>query len=211
MSAIDGVIRMPAMSRSQIEVLASMFLQEVAPSMLGTIPTRLDVATLVDDVLPRYGIHVYPASATELRGNEGLTDPSGQPRAPIDILIHEDQFEALTDPGPRGNRARCTVLHELAHALLHVPVIRRRCQLPSQQHTLLRVSDSAIKIYENPEWQAYAFAGHIAMPRGQVLKLPTLAPEAVARFFGVSQEFARQHLKRCGLLEGPHGRNAYRR
>ena len=75
--------------------------------------------------------------------------------------------------------------------------------MPHGEHLLTRMHDSQIPVWENPEWQAFALAGHIAMPKMQVLKLQDRSPEAVGAFFGVSASFARNHLKRCKIHMEP--------
>ena len=67
------------------------------------------------------------------------------------IRIREDVYEkAVKGDG----RARFTILHEIGHLLLH----------DNENVALCRTSPSSkIKAYENPEWQADAFAGELLM------------------------------------------------
>lgn len=65
--------------------------------------------------------------------------------------------------------ARSTMAHETGHALIHVPEFRlKRALLRSihnKKHVSLRLHREAnVKIYMNPEWQAWRFAGAILMP-----------------------------------------------
>lgn len=179
-----------------IERVAEAALEEYAPEVFEG-PQPLDVADLVDYVLPTYGIHVVPATSAELDGAEGLTSPEGTKS--VDILVSAEQFEALEDRGPRGNRARATVCHELGHAILHVPIIRRRLNSPLAPLLLKRVSPRSVPAYEDAEWQAWAFAGAILMPRRALAQLDSLSPEYVASLFNVSENLAINHLRRLRL------------
>jgi hypothetical protein len=192
----EEVMRMPPVSLRAIRAVSEAFLLELAPKVLER-PTRLDVAELVDEVLPRHGIHVSPASATELQDNEGLTQPDGT--ADVEIVVQNDQYEALELTGPASHRARATVCHEIGHAILHVPVIRRRRALPNGELLLRRVSTGLIKPYEHPEWQAWSFAGYILMPPRTLRMMPSRAANDVSRTYGVSVAFATSHLRRLRM------------
>lgn len=57
-----------------IEELGRCFLDQLAPEMLAT-PQSLNVLELVDTRLPKFGIHVCPASREEIGNRDGATDP----------------------------------------------------------------------------------------------------------------------------------------
>lgn len=79
---------------------------------------------------------------SEMPDKEGETIPSCNT-----IRIREDVYEKAN---LGDGRARFTILHEVGHLLLH----------DNDRVTLCRKSDNApLKTYENPEWQADAFAG----------------------------------------------------
>lgn len=193
----EPVMVMPPMSTAAIEEVGLAVLHELHPEGLER-PIALDVLRLVDQVLPQYGIHVYPADPAELQQEEGLTNPAGD--GEIEILIREEYWNTLGAGGRRANRAKATVLHELGHAVLHVPVIRRRRTHPNAELLLRRVPAGAIRPFRNPEWQAWTFAGVVAMPRMTLTMLDDLSPEAVAETYQVSKDFARGHLRRLKLL-----------
>lgn len=69
------------------------------------------------------------------------------------IQIREDVYDrACCGEG----RDRMTIAHEIGHAILHTD-------------TLISARDfGAIKPYEDPEWQAKAFAGHLLIPYSAV-------------------------------------------
>src|SRR5688572_8972950 len=131
------VFAMPPVSTAMLERLGDAVLGDIAPHMIERGPAALDVLHLVDHVLPRFNIHVGPADPAQLGDNEALTDPSGDDE--IDILLRDDHWQHLLDGGRRGHRPRATVMHEVSHAILHVPVIRRRRASPLLTHTLERV------------------------------------------------------------------------
>lgn len=177
-----------------IEEVGRCFLEYLAPEVL-THPQSLHVADLIDTRLPDYGIHVCPASREELGDRAGATDPQGD--GEIDILIQDELWEKLDQPGPTSYYAKTTVCHEIGHAVLHVPVLRRRLI-----HTefLARVQRRSLKAYEDPEWQAWAFAGAILMPSPTLRLLEAqhkrLTPELISEVYDVSHQMAKSHLRR---------------
>ena len=177
-----------------IEELGRCFLDQLAPEML-TVPQPLNVLELVDTGLPEFGIHVCPASREEIGNRDGATDPRGEEE--ITILVTEEVWDALETAPPRSYYARTTVCHEIGHAVLHVPVLRRRLLI---NDALARTQRGNLKAYEDPEWQAWAFAGTILMPSTTLRMLQAecklLTPETVSTTFEVSTQMARSHLRR---------------
>ncbi len=106
------------------------------------------VAEFLELMLPKLveDFNVEVIDCSEMQDKEGETIPSLNT-----IRIREDVYDkAIAGDG----RARFTILHEIGHLLLH----------DNDRVALCRVSsDSAIKAYENPEWQADAFAGEMLM------------------------------------------------
>jgi Zn-dependent peptidase ImmA (M78 family) len=84
----------------------------------------------------------------------------------------------------------------VSHAVLHVPVVRRRLASPHRDLLLARVRRGSIPAYRDPEWQAWALAGCILMPRRTVKMLPDRSLSSLAHIYGVSEEFAQSHLRR---------------
>lgn len=177
-----------------IEELGRCFLDQLAPEMLAT-PQPLNVLELVDTQLPKFGIHVCPASREEIGNRDGATDPSGD--GEITILVTEEVWEALEMAAPKSYYARTTVCHEIGHAILHVPVLRRRLLL---NDVLARTQRANLKAYEDPEWQAWVFAGTILMPSVTLRMLQAeckrLTQEVVSNTFEVSAKMAESHLRR---------------
>lgn len=115
----------------------------------------------------------------------------------ITILVTEEVWEALESPAPKSYYARTTVCHEIGHAIMHVPVLRRRLL---HNDALARTQRARLKAYEDPEWQAWAFAGTALMPRATLQMLQAertlLTPEEVSDTFEVSAKMAQSHLRR---------------
>lgn len=179
---------------SAIEELGRCFLEQLSPESL-TKPQPLNVLHLVDIRLPSFGIHVCPASHEEIGNRAGATDPKGN--GEISILVSEEVWDALEQPPPKSHYAKTTVCHEIGHAVLHVPALRRRLLL---EDALSRVQRRTLRAYEDPEWQAWMFAGAVLMPSLALRILQEqhnlLTPELVGHTFGVSDSMAQKHVRR---------------
>jgi hypothetical protein len=177
-----------------IEELGRCFLEQLAPEMFER-PQPLNILELVDTRLPSFGIHVAPASREELGDRAGATDPRGD--GEITILVSEEIWKALESTAPKSHYARSTISHEIGHAVLHVPVLRRRLLV---QNVLARTQRSNLRAYEDPEWQAWMFAGAILMPRAAFRMLQDnetgLLVETVSSTFEVSTGMVVSHLRR---------------
>lgn len=177
-----------------IEELGRCFLQQLAPEMLEG-PRALDVLDLVDKRLPDFGIHVCPATREELGNRVGATDPKG--KGEINILVAEEIWDNLEADAPKSYFAKTTVCHELGHALIHVPILRRRLQM---HNVLARTQRANLRAYEDPEWQAWAFAGSILLPRTtlEVLeeKYGNISIDLVSSVYEISTNMVSSHLRR---------------
>jgi IrrE N-terminal-like domain len=177
--------------------LGRCFLEQLAPEVLAA-PHRLDVLDLVDTRLPKFGIHVCPASREELGDRDGATDPHGS--GEVTILVSEEVWDQLGQPAPQSHYARSTVCHEIGHAVIHVPVLRRRLLITD---VLARTQRAKLPAYQDPEWQAWAFSGAILMPSSTLRMLQSgqggLSLELVSRTYEVSTGMASSHLKRLKL------------
>jgi hypothetical protein len=158
---------------------------------------RIDWIPLIDFDLPKIGIHVYAVDPADIDGDEGATDPAGT--GSIDVLLRQDIFDALHDPGPGGNRARATFPHELGHCVLHVGRLRKYRSHLRPDTLLRRVSRGSIPAYADPEWQAWTMAGCLVAPRELLQRLLHLTEDEIARRFGISVAFLQQHLRRLKL------------
>ncbi|MCS6898511.1 MAG: ImmA/IrrE family metallo-endopeptidase [Myxococcales bacterium] len=191
----ETVVAVPPLSLRAIEERAAE-IRALLVALTKVSGLALPWDELVDRHLPRVGLLFYPASAAELGDREAATDPSGEEA--IHILMRPELYEALTIRGPGGNRARATVAHELGHAVLHVPFLRRQ---RGRAQPLTRVSRAQLAPFRDPEWQAWAFAGCLLMPRSQLAAIRK-PPEEVAQLYGVSIPFAVAHYARLRLPVG---------
>ena len=189
----EHVPPVPALSKDAIEEVARSFLTTLVPDFLLS-PQPLDLINMIDSLLPEFGIHVCPASHEEIGDRAGATDPQGD--GEIDILVSETVWDSLEESPPTCYFARTTVSHEIGHAVLHVPVLRRRLLL---EDALNRTQRANLPAYLDPEWQAWMFAGSILMPR---FTLNMLAPNGrlsitqVSQVYEISVQMVRSHLKR---------------
>jgi len=185
---------------SALEELGRLFLEQFAPETL-TGPCPLNVIDLADTQLGKFGIHVSPASREELGNRAGATNPRGDTE--IDILVAEGVWEQLESPPPQCYYARSTVCHEVGHAIVHVPVLRRKLLV---NEVFARVQRAKLKAFEDPEWQAWTFAGAILMPSTTLRQLHvqhgTLNPELVSSVYEVSTQMAASHLRKLRWLNG---------
>ncbi len=177
------VPRVKGMSYHQIELAAYEYKRKLFPDAFA-LPRPVDVEqtweilgdtffTLVSDTLP-YGI-------------EGRTWPDGK------VEISETTYVRMLSNDPRS---RFTVIHECAHAILHVHQIKRVIE-SSSKLTLNRRQD--IPSYQDPEWQANAFTGAFLMPREACLELQrksgVLTPEKIMEAFCVSYTAASRRIE----------------
>jgi hypothetical protein len=98
---------------------------------------------------------------------------------------------------------RSTLAHELGHAFIHTPVLRKRkeneefTEAKDQGPALYRAA--TVPLYRNPEWQAWHFAGALLMPKEALLiklKECRMDLNAVADFFQVNSSFVSSRLKK---------------
>lgn len=186
------------LSTATVEEIGRCFLDQLVPVTLSK-PQPLDVLGLVDKCLPRFGIHVCPASREEIGDRHGATDPWGSEE--INILIDEKIWDDLELDVPNSHFAKTTVCHEIGHAVLHVPVLRRKLLIDK---VLARIQRKRLRAYEDPEWQAWMFAGSILIPSVTLRMLQEqhnqLTADLVGNVYGVSSSMAQSHLQRLKLL-----------
>lgn len=188
------------MSIWQIERDAYRWLGEYAPEMLCR-PHPLDIVDLVDHVLPTIGVGVVPLPPEEMSDLEAYTDFTALPH--VDVVLRDDQWDALFDRCDLTWRARSTVAHELGHVVLHIDAMQQLVDMGVKSVQMKCASRCEVPAYRDPEWQAYCFAAFVLMPRRVLLELETLTPEYVSEVYDVSPEMARYYLRlltRNGLL-----------
>lgn len=206
MTAFGGeeVIPMPAISMQAIENLGEALLDELCPEALEA-PTPIPLDRWIDYDLPKRSIFISPAQDNDLPGAEGLTDPESEDGVSIEITIRRSDWESLFAGGRRAHRPRATVAHEIAHAIMHVPTIRRRTKLKHGSFLLQRVARGKLVAYCDPEWQAWALAGCILAPRVGIIHLQAelgrdALPRDLGRAFQISEGFAEAHMRRLRMI-----------
>jgi hypothetical protein len=186
---------MPPLSIAAISRLAEAVLEHVSPECLLS-PRPFPVLEVFEEILQNFGIDTYPVADDELPDAEAVTNPDGQRGDRITIRIRESAFDELVEGGRTALRHRATLPHELGHALLHVPVIRRQLEHPGRIHLLQRRFESEIQVFEQSEWQAWTFAGCVLMPIRTMRNLGTASLEEIANRYEVSERMAASHIKR---------------
>ena len=191
----EKVLRMPPLSTSAISALAEAVLSQIAPQCLVEA-TPLPVVEIIEDILPEYGIHTYAVDDDTLPEEEALTDPFG-PDGETVIRVRDSVYSDLLQGNGISYRPRVTVTHEVGHAVMHVPVIRRRIKYAAPSRLLQRFASADVKPYESSEWQAYTFSGFILIPARVLRQFDSLDVATISEAFQVSERMVRPHLKRA--------------
>lgn len=161
--------------RCEVPPLSDAQIAQIAGSIRHDMKIHVDGFPLVEFLelaMPRIfqGFALEVGTREEMGLNHGLTIPSEKV-----IRLREDVYDGLT----RGvGRDRFTAAHELGHYIMHrgVPIVFHRAE------------HGELKTYKDSEWQANTFAGHLLMPRKELLTCQSL--EEVAQRFGVSLQAA---------------------
>jgi len=156
----------------------------------------VDVLRLVDEDLPRLGCQVYSEDDCLMGGSFAVTKYE---RGHCVIIMRNSLFEALASGGSNFKIARTTAAHECGHALLHHNVLRvlSHHDPSGQVATAVLHRRKDLPSYEDPEWQAWAFAGELLMPLEALLQLGGQAVHRLSALFSVSTKMVETHL---GLL-----------
>ena len=136
---------------------------------------KIDVIKLLEVILPSLDDEFeYDYVTRDVLGNKhGLTKPDE-----MKILIREDVYlGALENKG----RDRMTIGHEIGHLILH-----------NEESVSFAREFEEPKTYEDPEWQAKAFAGELLIPFEFAVENPSISK--IAEVCGVSRKAAETHL-----------------
>jgi hypothetical protein len=147
-------------SRKHIESLAHDVVHRYDLSLLSE-PRPFPIADFLEFWFPsQYGIVLrfldLPAPT------EAVLTPGSENGSPPTLIMTPGVYEAMLDG---DGRARFTAAHEIGHGVLHAKEITHEIA-HRRVEGLYRRSD--IRAFENPEWQANAFAAALLMPTAAV-------------------------------------------
>lgn len=153
-------------------------------------------------------IIVYPALAAHLGESEGCTHFHD---GLLEILILAPYWDSFIHGGSDRNRAITTLAHELGHAVLHRRELRALagCDRSAVEASRALHRRRELKAFYDPEWQAWAFAGAVLMPRPALRRMSGATISEIASEFRVSTSMVRTHVKRIprlGFAFGKGGR-----
>ena len=139
------------LSSAQIEKEAELFLQTLAPECLQS-PQATPVLEIFENKLE--ALDFKALIGKNIKGLGGITDITHR-----FIQLPSSTYKRLEKADPQ---ARFTVAHEFGHAYLHTKE-QALGKFPFRNH-LTFAQRSKIRAFEDPEWQANAFAASILMP-----------------------------------------------
>lgn len=135
-------------------------------------------------------------------GLEGYTDIDN-----MECVICSDLAEYGEDQVQK-RRFRATQAHEVGHCFLHVEDARRnrdtkRLFLHDEKSSLQLYKPDEIKIYENPEWQAWRFASSLLMPENCFRRAVECnwTKKQMKRAFDVNPAFIEVRLKELNITK----------
>jgi hypothetical protein len=178
-------------------------LAEIEPAALEK-PTRLNLGRWFT-ALERYRIFTYPVDDASFQGvSEGMTVPA--PRGQIHILLPTSEYDAILANEDNGwaRRARASFLHELGHAIKHVPEMLDG--LARGQLGFHRVSSNLVPPRVNAEVQAFTIASCIGIPLVTLNMLPSRDVRLISDTYGFSAGFVKNYLKRLHLADAARAR-----
>ena len=135
-----SILKAPPMSRVAIKQFATRFRRFCRVDDPYFPVDR--VLEAVPCFIKGYSVEIEPDGV--MGDNHGLTDYLNKV-----IRIREDVYDGACEG---KGRDRMTCAHEIGHAILHT------------NNLVSARSYNEIKTYEDPEWQAMAFAGHLLIP-----------------------------------------------
>jgi len=116
-------------------------------------------------------------------------------------FIHAELVDSTDQVTQRVFRA--TVAHESAHCIQHVGVLNLFSSVLADGATLFRAERKDIPAYLDPEWQAWALAGALLMPRHRLLSLyhEGASEYEMATVFDVNPAFIKRRMKALKLSQ----------
>lgn len=173
MSAVPRLYA-PPMSREEINNLA----WKIRAILDLTEKPYFDILPFVEHILPKLvdDLIFYTVPIEEMPEAHGQYRPETR-----ELIIRDDVYNGAVHG---VGRDRMTVAHESSHALLHRDIGLNLNQLDPQKN---------IRTFEDPEWQAKAFAGALLAPPQMIIGKNYTALN-IATLFGISLEAAEFNL-----------------
>ena len=189
------VVKAIGRSRKLIDSLALLVVKDYQPEML-TDPQPFDIESFFELELP--GFRGITTDYQELSGNiHAFTD--------IEERLCVVSKDLAENPAQR-RFFRSTLSHETGHCHMHVDEFRKRKQIAKfihdNEHQTLRLyREESINIWENPEWQAWRYAGALMMPAPSVLTAMRqgASAEDMCAIFDLNRPFVETRLRALGL------------
>lgn len=173
------VVRALGRTGLQIDALALTVIKEFSPEILND-PQPFDIESCFEIYLPtaKKVTTDYPILGSNIHGYTDINDHV--------VAISRN----LVEDAESHRFKRSTMAHETGHVDMHLPeFIARRSILRfthDDDHMSLRLyHQESIKTFENPEWQAWRYAGALLMPRHTVM----LARKAGASIYDLCKIF----------------------
>lgn len=186
------MVKFPGMSRKEIEKSASDIVRAFHPAVLeGKAPFNID--RFIEIVENELKID-FDFTSDLPPGVHGCTSTIDNK-----VLI----LSELSDDPNNLRYLRSTVAHETGHVLFHLPMLKRLCtdktftQKKAESKNFSLYSQKPVKAYEDPEWQAWEFAGSLLMPKIALVTLKEKGASVgeMADTFMVNQVFVRKRLR----------------
>jgi Zn-dependent peptidase ImmA (M78 family) len=194
---MSKAIVVPGRSKVEIDQTAMSILSKFQISAIKK-PEPVDIEYLFEIIIPEhYGIVTGYCDLSKL-GNDVLGYTNAQSK-----MSYVDKSLSDSDDKITRRLFRSTIAHEIKHCVKHVQILnlfKSICK-DKDDEGLYRREKSKIKPYEDPEWQAWFFAGALLMPNHHVLTLNKrgCSTEEMADIFDVNPAFMRSRIKRLGL------------
>lgn len=191
------MIKFPAKNKRDIDDITSSIIKFVQPRVLSA-KEPLDVFHLIEVIEDDFNID-FDFIDTLPYGIDGCTSIDDNA-----VYINSD----LAAPHANEKYLNSTVTHEAGHVILHVPYLRTLKmsmtfnQRKHEAHAIKLYRDNKTPLWENPEWQAWHFAGALLMPEIAVRTLINkgITLDDLAGHFKVNQPFLISRLKKLGII-----------
>jgi hypothetical protein len=194
---MSKAIVVPGRSKAEIEDSAISLILNFQNSAIKE-PEPIDIELLYEIIIPeQYGIDTeYCDLSTLGYGILGYTNAQLR-KSYIDKSLSDSEDKHIR------RMFRSTIAHEIKHCIKHVQILNlfKSMCIENDYESLYRREKSEIKPYEDPEWQAWYFAGALLMPSHHVYKLIRggYSIEEMADIFDVNPSFMRSRVKRLNL------------